>query len=100
MDLPPYGVSWLPWMAAVVPLIGVVHARWGGCGGSRWHGQPDASPVGKGEQVMVDYFGDQRPGLRRSMGNLGRPMRAIYGATSPDRDATGLSSFSSIMRRM
>jgi hypothetical protein len=89
-------------MAAVVPLIGVGLMLVGqaaadpGCA----NGQPDASPVGKGQQVIVDYFrAINNQDYATAWGYLDRPIRAIYDATSPDRDATGLSSFSSIMRQ-
>ncbi|WP_239657083.1 hypothetical protein [Mycobacterium riyadhense] len=64
------------------------------------NGQSDASPTGKGQQVIVDYFkAVNNQDYAKAWGYLGRPMRAAYGAKSPAQDANGLSSFSSIMRR-
>ncbi|WP_262490963.1 hypothetical protein [Mycobacterium simiae] len=88
-------------VAAVVALIGVgllpagCAAADAGCA----NGQPDAIPAGKGQRVIVDYFtAVNSRDYRTAWGYLGAPLRARYGATSPDRDADGLSNFSSIMR--
>lgn len=89
-------------MAAVVPLIGigVMLAGQGTADPACDNGQPDASPVGKGQQVIVDYFkAVNNQDYATAWGYLGPPMHAMYGATSPDQDANGLSSFSSIMRQ-
>lgn len=88
-------------MAAMVPLIGVgvMLAGQGAADPACDNGQPDARPVGKGQQVIVDYFkAVNNQDYATAWGYLGRPMRAIYGATSPDQDANGLSSFASITR--
>jgi len=89
-------------IAALLPVIGVgvVPAGQGAADPGCDNGQPDASPVGNGEQVIVNYFkAVNRQDYATAWGYLGRPMRAIYGATSPNQDVNGLSSFSSIMRR-
>ncbi|OSC36310.1 hypothetical protein B8W66_23080 [Mycobacterium decipiens] len=50
--------------------------------------------------MIVDYFNAVNgQDYATAWGYLGRPMRARYGATSADRDADGLSHFSSTMRR-
>jgi hypothetical protein len=88
-------------VAVVVPLagVGLTPAGRGAADAACADGQPDASPVGKGERVIVDYFKavDNRD-YAAAWGYLGQPVRAMYGATSPDQDAKGLSEFSSIMR--
>lgn len=64
------------------------------------NGQPDARPVGKGQQVLVDYFtAVNNKDYLTAWGYLGRQVRAIYGATAPEQDADGLAGFSSIMRQ-
>lgn len=64
------------------------------------NGQPDAKPVGNGEKVIVDYFRAVNDGnYATAWGYLGRPMRAMYGATAPDQDAAGLADFSATMSR-
>ncbi|MDP7734753.1 hypothetical protein [Mycobacterium paragordonae] len=64
------------------------------------NGQPDARAVGKGQQVLVDYFGAvNSKDYLTAWGYLGRQVRAVYGATAPEQDADGLASFSSIMRQ-
>ncbi len=64
------------------------------------NGQPDAKPVGNGEKVIVDYFrAVNARDYTTAWGYLGRPMRAMYGAVSPDQDTAGLADFSSIMSR-
>jgi hypothetical protein len=89
-------------MAALVPLTGisVMNAGQGTADPACANGQPDASPVGKGQQLIVDYFtAVNNQDYATAWRYLGRPVRAIYGGTSPDQDADGLSSFSSIMRQ-
>jgi hypothetical protein len=89
-------------MAAVVSLIGggITLAGQAAADPACANGQPDASPAGKGQQVIVDYFkAVNNRDYATAWGYLGRPLRAMYGPTSPDRDANGLSSFSSIMRQ-
>jgi hypothetical protein len=89
-------------MAAVVPLIGlgIMLAPHSVADPACDNGRPDARPAGNGQQVIVDYFkAVNNQDYAAAWGYLGRPMRAVYGATSPDQDATGLSNFSSIMRR-
>lgn len=88
-------------VAAVAVLIGVGMAPAGrgtadpGCA----NGQSDAVPAGKGQQVIVDYFSAiNNHDYITAWGYLGDPVRAGYGATAPDRDSTGLATFSSIMR--
>lgn len=88
-------------VAAVIPLIGIgiMLASQASAHPPCANGQPDASPAGKGQQVIVDYFrAVNNQDYAAAWGYLGEPMRAMYGATSPDRDANGLSNFSSIMR--
>ncbi len=89
-------------LAAVMPLIGIAIMLAGQAAGNPpcANGQPDARPAGKGQQVIVDYFkAVNNQDYAAAWGYLGEPMRAMYGATSPDRDANGLANFSSIMRR-
>ncbi len=64
------------------------------------NGQPDARPVGKGQQVLVDYFAAvNSKDYLTAWGYLGRQVRAVYGATAPELDADGLAGFSSTMRQ-
>lgn len=64
------------------------------------NGQPDAQPVGKGQQVLVDYFAAvNNKDYLTAWGYLGRQVRAGYGATAPEQDADGLARFSSVMRQ-
>lgn len=64
------------------------------------NGQPDAKPTGKGQQVLVDYFAAvNAKDYLTAWGYLGRQVRAMYGAASPELDADGLASYSSNMRR-
>lgn len=88
-------------VAVVVALLGVglLPAGRGVADPECANSQPDAIPIGKGQQVIVDYFtAVNRHDYATAWGYLGGPVRAMYGATSPDRDAEGLSTFSSIMR--
>ncbi|WCS16151.1 hypothetical protein [Mycobacterium marinum] len=84
-------------LVAVTALFGAGYPLCGrpsaevGCAG----GRPVTRPVDGGERVIVDYFNavnDRDYGA--AWGYLGRPMRAIYGATSPDHDRDGLAQFS------
>lgn len=64
------------------------------------NGQPDVSPTRKGEQLIVNYFAAvNNRDYASAWDYLGLPMRALYGATSPDQDSTGLSNFSALMRQ-
>jgi hypothetical protein len=64
------------------------------------NGQPDARPMGKGQQVLVDYFAAvNSKDYLTAWGHLGRQVRAMYGASAPEQDPDGLASFSSIMRQ-
>ncbi|WP_260861067.1 hypothetical protein [Mycobacterium simulans] len=89
-------------VAAMILSIGVsaLLAGRGAAAPACANGQSDASPTGKGEQVIVDYFkAVNNQDYATAWGYLGRQMRATYGAISPAQDADGLSSFSSTMRR-
>lgn len=89
-------------VAAVVALIGAVLAPGGQAAADMAcaNGQPDARPVGKGQQVLVDYFAAvNSKDYLTAWGYLGRQVRSSYGATSSDLDADGLAGFSSSMRQ-
>ncbi|MFW3112469.1 hypothetical protein MHAE_01730 [Mycobacterium haemophilum DSM 44634] len=85
---------------AVMPLIGLMPVGPSAADPACANGQPDATPVGKGRHVIVDYFkAVNNQDYVTAWGYLGPTMRAMYGATTPDQDADGLSRFSSIMRQ-
>lgn len=88
-------------MAAAMPLTAgsVMLARQAAAEPGCANGQPDASPVGKGEQVIVDYFKavDNRDYVA-AWGYLDQPVRAKYGDIEVNRDAMSLSNFSEEMR--